>query len=32
LFKFGLIFLAHTLLNPLSINDLENCIKILSCT
>ena len=32
LFKFGLIFLAHALLNPLSINDLVNCIKILSCT
>jgi hypothetical protein len=32
LFKFGLIFLAHTLLNPLSIKDLENCSKILSCT
>ena len=32
LFKFGLIFLAYSLLNPLSINDLANCIKILSCT
>lgn len=32
LFKFGLIFLAHALLNPLSIKDLMSCIQILSCT
>ncbi len=32
LFKFGLIFLTHALLNPLSINDLTICIQILSCT
>jgi len=31
-FKFGLIFLAYALLNPLSINDLMSCIQILSCT
>jgi hypothetical protein len=32
LFKFGLMFLAHALLNPASDKDLRNCIKILSCT
>ena len=32
LFKFGLIFLAHALLNPLSIKGLMSCIQILSCT
>jgi len=32
LFKFGLIFVAHALLNPTPNNDLKRCIKILSCT
>jgi len=32
LFKFGLMFIAHALLNPLSINDRMSFIKILSCT
>ena len=32
LFKFGLMFIAHALLNPLSINDRMSSIKILSCT
>jgi hypothetical protein len=32
LFTFGLMFLTHALLNPLSIKDLLNYIQILSCT
>ena len=32
LFKVGLVFVAHALLNPLSIKDLTSCIQILSCT
>jgi hypothetical protein len=32
LFKFGLMFIAHALLNPVPNNDLRNCFKILSCT
>ncbi|MBC8458780.1 MAG: hypothetical protein H8D67_12375 [Deltaproteobacteria bacterium] len=32
LFKVGLMFVAHALLNPLSIKDLMSCIQILSCT
>ena len=32
LFKYGLMFIAHALLNPLSIKDLINCFQILSCT
>jgi len=32
LFKYGLMFIAHALLNPLSINDRMNSIQILSCT
>ena len=31
-FKFGLMFIAHAMLNPTPNNDLRNCIKILSCT
>ncbi len=32
IFKFGLIFIAHSLLNPLPIKDFKSCIQILSCT
>ena len=32
LFKYGLMFFAHALLNPLSIKDFNCFIKILSCT
>jgi len=32
LFKSGLMFVAHSLLNPSSNKDLRDCIKILSCT
>jgi hypothetical protein len=32
LFKYGLIFITHALLNPLSIKDLTHCYQILSCT
>jgi len=32
LFKYGLMFFAHALLNPLSIKDFNSFIKILSCT
>ena len=32
LFKYGLIFVAHALLNPMLNNDLKRCFKILSCT
>ena len=32
LFKYGLIFITHALLNPLSIKDLMHCYQILSCT
>ena len=32
LFKVGLVFVAHALLNPLAIKDLMSCIQILSCT
>jgi len=32
IFKFGLIFVAHSLLNPLPIKDFMSCIQILSCT
>jgi len=32
LFKYGLVFVTHCLLNPLSIKDLINCLQILSCT
>ncbi len=32
LFKYGLNFIAHALLNPLSIKDLTSCFQILSCT
>jgi hypothetical protein len=32
LFKYGLMFFAHTLLNPLSVKDFNSFVKILSCT
>lgn len=32
LFRYGLMFIAHALLNPLSIKDLISCFQILSCT
>lgn len=32
IFKFGLMFIAHALLNPLSIKDRMSSIQILSCT
>jgi hypothetical protein len=32
LFKVGLMFVAHALLNPLSVKYLMDCFKILSCT
>jgi len=32
LFKFGLMFIAHALLNPVAIKDLISCFQILSCT
>ena len=32
LFKYGLMFVANALLNPLSIKDLISCFQILSCT
>jgi len=32
LFKYGLMFIAHALLNPLSIKDRMSSLQILSCT
>ena len=32
IFKFGLMFIAHALLNPLSVKDRVSSIQILSCT
>jgi hypothetical protein len=32
IFKYGLLFIAHALLNPLNINLYKLCVKILSCT
>jgi hypothetical protein len=31
-FKYGLIFIAQTLLNPYKRKDFKICIKVLSCT
>lgn len=32
LFKYGLVFIANALLNPLGIKNFEVCTKVLSCT
>jgi hypothetical protein len=31
-FKFGLIRIAHAILNTLNIKEFNDCVKVLSCT